>query len=860
MKKKLGIYTPISIFLLLLMHQVNANIGQIKQPPLPSFILPISLQFPVKALDSTFYSYSQRIMLAKQYINKNMGKEALVIIKPLLTNSAQFDPLLLAAQSFAEQNNPVQALSFYKRAMSVARTHDEQTVAYMGINKMETWIDEETAVDPNKKLSNGPHSHQFQAEESTFFSYSARLDLAKKYINENKGKEAWAVVKPLMYSAEKFNLLILAGQSFAEQNNPKQALVYFNQAQNIASTTAEINTANSHVAKIEQWLNDANPSTGYFSTPLSYSQHIKKAKQYINNNKGKKALQHLQFLPINYEVLLLKAQGLAEENQPLEALAYYSLAKSMAKTIQEKKIAVLGIAKMVNWLKQNYAKHPIKTSATACDKLAQQGDEALSYSQRILLINKYLNEEKGEHALELLKPLLNAKPNFEVVKLAAEAYTQKDRPREALEYYELALKLAHNHHEQLIARLAIAKMQFWLASYVHSLHTYEDILKSSLNSQSMELAKAGVVKSLAYMNRPIAAYKAIPSDLVYKTPAMVVAAAQATLWADQSDLTKQILAKNQDVIKKITLHSALDKDLQDVTWQMDLNTTPNQMSPSVFYSSDSDHFSVLLSTLNYSHYWSQSFQSAMGLKEINYKQPALHLSAKGFYAEQVWRPTRQLIFNAKINPMDYQLWRPFLWHTGLSYRPNDFINGQFIALEEVVETFPAFNHHITDNQYAANLSLKPLPYLQFDGSLSKLNISDTNHRNGYYLSAAALISPAYGISLILQERGFTDKFVSPYYFSPNRYVSDTLILRLGSKLGAVWHYYIDGGLGNQLIKITGTPSGRSPTQQWGCGINGPITSNLIVNAYYAMTNQASSFLNSPNYVYQYGAVSLTFLL
>ena len=123
-----------------------------------------------------------------------------------------------------------------------------------------------------------------------------------------------------------------------------------------------------------------------------------------------------------------------------------------------------------------------------------------------------------------------------------------------------------------------------------------------------------------------------------------------------------------------------------------------------------------------------------------------------------------------------------------------------------------------------------------------------------------MLSTELGLNLILQRRGYTDKFVSPYYFSPNQYNANMAILRIGRKTNSVWHYYVDGGLGNQNIKITGNPLTTSPTKQLGFGFNGPISQHLILNAYYTVSRQAAAFLDSRDYKYQYGSISLNILL
>lgn len=140
-------------------------------------------------------------------------------------------------------------------------------------------------------------------------------------------------------------------------------------------------------------------------------------------------------------------------------------------------------------------------------------------------------------------------------------------------------------------------------------------------------------------------------------------------------------------------------------------------------------------------------------------------------------------------------------------------------------------------------------------------MSDTNHRNIYYFSSTVPVLPDYGINATGIFREFTNKFTSPNYFSPDTYTAGTLLLKMSRRLGVTWHYYVDGGGGRQFIKPQpGEATSSSPIYQWGFGITGPINSYLILNAYYADMHQASAFLDSPGYHYQYGGVSLNILM
>ena len=704
--------------------------------------------------------------------------------------------------------------------------------------------------------------------DMTFLSYSQRLNLVKLYIDANLGKAALVTLKPLMHGTPHYQVMLLEAQSYAELELPIESLKYYELARSLAKTSKELEVTIAGIAKLQNWLNASIPSSlaPIDDTYSAYYQSIKLIKQYVNENKGKEALKKIKhILPhvLSYDIFLLSAQAYAETEDPQRALHYYQLAQGLAKSNVQLRLAQTGITSMQRWLILNKKKRitaKLLPEELACKEIMIRNDDKLSCSQRIRFARQYLSLNKAPRAITVLEPLLTKQATFEILILAAQAYAQANQPRLALAYYKSAFYVAKKPYEFTIALFGIAKMQFWRGNYYTAMQSYQRILCGPTTLYDFEIAKAGFIKSLAYAGRPISAYRSIPETLLFTTPDMVVAAAQATLWADQADLTKNILTNYLPIVKSIDPKSTLGRDLQDIQWQTALNTNPNVISPGEYYFEDSDHFSVLRSTLDYTHYWSQQYQSSIGFEQGRYKQLSSTLNAEGIYLRQKWRPTRELAFNGKIEPTNYQLWDPILWLFNSNYRPNDHIGAQLLAQREVIETFPAFAHHITDYQYNANLFFSPLPYLSVNGSLSRLDISDGNVRKGYFISATTVLSTELGLNLILQRRGYTDKFVSPYYFSPNQYNANMAILRIGRKTNSVWHYYVDGGLGNQNIKITGNPLTTSPTKQLGFGLNGPISQHLILNAYYTVSRQAAAFLDSRDYKYQYGSISLNILL
>ena len=631
-------------------------------------------------------------------------------------------------------------------------------------------------------------------------------------------------------------------------------------------------------------------------TVTNYSEGYTKALSLMEHHQFHEAIVIMEGLSKsnkNYNLLLSLGDAYAALEKPTKSLHYYEIVYRYANASNNalfERVALFKIARMQLWLNDEQAaiksyQRLLSMNLSSSDKsIAQAG---LSTASDISLQNTMQEKQRlyehtlqqarndiqffdGKRAYSLIKNYLDKTPDTSLYLLAAESMSITNNPEKSLGYYQQAFQSSKNVADKKYALFGIAKMQFWLGRYVRAGETYQLLLNYNLNTKEHELALAGLVKSLAYYDRPRRAYHLIPSNLVFTTPELVIAASQASSWSNWSDITKSILIKYQPLTKHINLKSTLGKDLQDLQWQTKLATTPNVVTPSVFSSHDSENFNKTRSVLNYTHYWSQLMQTSAGLDYIVYTQNKPNkLDARGFYIGQTIRPTRDVIIQGQVEPTDYnnltplarRNWNPFLWGANASYTPTDYVSLRALAIKEVIETFSAFNDQITDHQYSAGVTVNPLPYVQFNGSYSRLDISDSNSRDSYFLSSTVLVLPNYGLSATGIFRDYTDAFSSPNYFSPYNYKAATILLKLGRKLGATWHYYLDGGVGRQyIVSRLGEAAAASPTYQLGLGITGPINSWLVLNAYYADVHQASAFLGSPEYRYQYGGISLNIML
>ena len=580
-------------------------------------------------------------------------------------------------------------------------------------------------------------------------------------------------------------------------------------------------------------------------------------------------------------VLAAKSEAIMEN--PKRSLFYFEKALPLVTNSSDKKSVLFGIVKMQIWLnmlnKANNTLDKIQLlSLTKDEKIqlhqlrakAKINHASNKKDDNLDRINRYIDNGDGVRAYYLINQSYKDEYNSRRYRLMAESMAEMNRPVKSLEFYQKAFSTAKTRDEQKAALFGIGKIDIWLANYVRAERTFRMLLTYyPLSHDEYQTALAGLVKSLAYYDRTRSAYHAIPPNLIFTDQKLVIAAGQAALWSGWNDIAKCILCRYKNITDQIDLNSALGADYKDLKWQTDLTTAPDVVTPTYFFSHDSDNFDKRQATLDYTHYWSQIIQTSIGLQSTKYTQiKPEKLHASGFYVGGTLNPTRQLSMSALLQPNQYKndttgqrnTWNLLLWNFHANYTFNDYISANILALREVVETFPAFNNHITDKQYSVGLNINPLPYINFNGSLYQLDFSDTNRRPGYYSSASVLFAPNIGLSLLGVFRGYTDKFTSPDYFSPHKYMSESLILKLGRRLGATWHYYIDAGSGRQFITPFNSPTSSGPIWQWGAGINGPLSEHFIFSAYYSDIHQASGFANSSNYDYKYGGVSINIIL
>lgn len=477
---------------------------------------------------------------------------------------------------------------------------------------------------------------------------------------------------------------------------------------------------------------------------------------------------------------------------------------------------------------------------------------------------KLIEEDKGCDALPILKQLIAQKPSYDTYVLAGQASAMCDQPKQSLEYYKEALNRAkQNKLKQRIALFGMGKMQMWLDDYKGTEQTYRRLLTMKMNKTDHELALAGLVKALAYQDKPMQAYSLVPQNIHYRTPEMVVAASQAAFWSGWADKSKNILDANTKLINSIEPGWYLRNDLKEIEYEIAAANAENTVTPAFDFEHDNDGLTILHYNTAYSRRFTPDFTAGFIAHHSTIRQSSKDdseaggtIEANGLFLQSFWQQNDYLSYLVNFGSIDYESWHPALWSANVFYTPNDTFSFSLLNQQEAIETIDAINNHIYSNTSAIGVNYNPFYRLRFATSLSYESFSDSNNREGYYATANYLIFDSLGLGAGLRVRGFWDsKTDTVGYFNPKNLHEQDLILTLSRRLVTNWRYYIDlGVIGHQTIN----PGDTSYPQFAEAGIRGFITKFLLLNAYLGISNSDfDSISGSGGYRRTYGAASLS---
>lgn len=455
--------------------------------------------------------------------------------------------------------------------------------------------------------------------------------------------------------------------------------------------------------------------------------------------------------------------------------------------------------------------------------------------------------------------ICHAQPNQVNWKTLNQAGTQNalnSEPKEALIYYNKALQLTDkNDTLKRVTLFNIGKMQLWLEQYQKAELTYNSLLKMPLDNQDHELALAGLVKSLAYQDKPRYGYNSIPENLHYTLPNMVLAATQAALWSDWSGKAKKISDNNQSILKQVDPKSTLYRDLKEVTYATNAETAKNKIIPSYEFEHDNDGTTIMHYNLEAFRSFFPDFSAGLGFTSTAISNNNQRIHGENLFAEVMQRINDYINYQAKIGYSTFDSWNHTLWSANLGIQPNDIISFSFSNQQENVETIAAINNKTTFNTTQIKATISPIYRLKISGSIFYGMFSDDNNRTGYFASANYLLFDKIGLSTEIRARGYhSSKTDTVGYFNPANLEEQDLILKLNHRLLTNWKYYVTLCiLGHQEI----SPGDTTSPKFIEVGINGFITKNLLLNASYGYSN--SNFSTAEGYGRHYGMIALQVL-
>lgn len=287
--KKIVVSSVFFLSLPLLNGQAVVLTGLTATPePLISFIQPI--------VDTTFLSYSQRLNLVKLYIDANLGNAALATLKPLMHGTKHYQVMLLAAQSYAELERPIESLTYYELAHSLAKSDQELDISARGVTKLQNWI-------------NASNPSSLAPIYATYSAYYQCIQLLQQYINDNQGQAALNKIKSIGSDMVSYDIYLLTAQAYAESEDPRRALHYYQLARSIAKSNRQIERSKIGIHKMQRWLfaNKKKPVARQYTPEelackgikvhgkdqYSCVKRIQLARQFLSLNKGQRAIKIL---------------------------------------------------------------------------------------------------------------------------------------------------------------------------------------------------------------------------------------------------------------------------------------------------------------------------------------------------------------------------------------------------------------------------------------------------------------------------------------------------------------------------------------------------------------------------------------
>ena len=432
----------------------------------------------------------------------------------------------------------------------------------------------------------------------------------------------------------------------------------------------------------------------------------------------------------------------------------------------------------------------------------------------------------------------NAARRFDSLISTAQAAATANEPVQALGAYRSALGFAsEDPAAQRVVHFGIARMLMWLGRYDEALKEYSGLLQSPLSQEDRELALAGAVNCLSYLNRPRTAYALAKRYGELSSGAFVLAEARAADWSDRPDKARSILAGSAEALSRIQPGTALANQAQDLTDQV-RRETATTLTVAPGYARDSDGLAVTDSTLTIRKPSAASAVSFLARK-AELTEGSWAANTTSVQARYDTRIGDALSIGAQAGAATYGGWQPMLWSGEIASQPVDAYRISAHSDADTIETPAAIDERITSHVSGLAATFNPASDLTVSGLWYARSFSDGNARSGLTGDIAFAAFPQIGLGLGVRAQAFQDRrSAATGYFDPQRYEEQQLLLTLRRRLGR-WSFYASAGIGRQGI----SPGTASTTTSFQLSASGRRKGCLTLEASLVDSNSA---LSSPS--------------
>ncbi|STX50499.1 cellulose synthase subunit BcsC [Legionella busanensis] len=379
---------------------------------------------------------------------------------------------------------------------------------------------------------------QKSAEEAQEVLLGDKLQKATVLIKREKGKAAYTIIKDeLEKNISSYRLQFVAGQSLAMMGKPAEALDHFQRALALSQTNEQKIATLLNILKMQYWLksNSAQQTLNQLQK-LSLStqdkqqldkiitnstivlglntddtktevnetllgEKLQRAIVLIERGQGKAAYaiikDELEKNDKSYRLQFVAGQSLAMMERPQEALRYFQRALSLSQNEEQRVSTLLNILKMQYWLKDNSAQQTLnqlqKLNLSAQER--RQLDKIVSNSKAApgtnpdknemnesLLGEKlqraiaFIEQGRGKAAYAIIKDELEKNnKSYRLQFVAGQSLAIMEKPKEALNHFQLASELSENDEQKIATLLNILKMHYWLLNLKAAENTLKEL-------------------------------------------------------------------------------------------------------------------------------------------------------------------------------------------------------------------------------------------------------------------------------------------------------------------------------------------------------------------------------------------------